>query len=183
MNPPRRGAPYPLRATFFAAALAGARGASRNQPMLALGSRRALAQFPYAPGGPHLARPRAMTTGLGPDGGTALGGHHLAVPGRAGRERDSVTIHAGATVTWTNQSNNAPHTVTVAPVGAAFPTLNPFSPPSGGNVYDGTTLVNSGVLGPTQSFSLKFTTVGTYTYHCIFHDDTENMIGTVIVTP
>ena len=50
-------------------------------------------------------------------------------------------------------------------------------------MYDGTTLVNSGVLGPTQSFSLKFTKAGTYTYHCIFHDDTENMIGTVVVTP
>jgi plastocyanin len=93
----------------------------------------------------------------------------------------AVTIAAGQTVTWTNESNNEPHTVTIAPVGATFPTLNPFGPASGGNIYDGTTLVNSGVLAPGQSFSLQFTKPGTYTYHCIFHDDTEHMIGTVIV--
>jgi plastocyanin len=61
--------------------------------------------------------------------------------------------------------------------------LDPFSPPSGGNTYNGTTLVNSGVMNPGSSFALKFTTAGTYTVHCIFHDDTENMIGTVVVLP
>lgn len=95
--------------------------------------------------------------------------------------KTSVTVAVGSTVTWTNLSNNEPHTVTFAPAGAPFPALNPFSPPSGGNTYDGTALVNSGVLQPGKSFSLTFTKAGTYTYHCIFHDDTENMIGTVIV--
>ena len=167
------GTPYPAS---NAAGLAGA-GAAQSAD-LALGTA-TLPQFPYTPGGPHLVA--GMTPGLttGPPSAVTI----LRFLDGPDINATSVTIRAGATVTWTNQSNNAPHTVTVAPVGAAFPTLNPFSPPSGGNVYDGTTLVNSGVLGPTQSFSLKFTSVGTYTYHCIFHDDTENMIGTVVVTP
>ena len=59
--------------------------------------------------------------------------------------------------------------------------MDPFSPPSGGTTYDGSALVNSGPLMPGQSFSLTFTKAGTYTYHCLFHDDTENMIGTITV--
>jgi plastocyanin len=136
-----------------------------------------VATFPYAPGGPHLAAgiSPAMSMGM-PSALTVM--RFLDGPSLSD---SSVTIAAGGVVTWTNASNNSPHTVTIAPVGTTFPTLSPFSPPSGGNVYDGTTLVNSGVLAPGQSFSLRFTKPGVYTYHCIFHDDTEHMIGTVIV--
>ena len=69
---------------------------------------------------------------------------------------------AGSTVVWTNLSNNSPHTVTFAPVGKAFPTLNPFGPATGGHVYDGNTLVNPGPLFPGQSYSITFPTPGTY---------------------
>ncbi|MDQ6940950.1 MAG: plastocyanin/azurin family copper-binding protein [Candidatus Eremiobacteraeota bacterium] len=167
------GAPYPASNN---AALAGA--AAAQSADLALGTS-ALAQFPYPAGGKHLAA--GMTPGLAmgmPSAVTIL--RFLDAPDVTAT---SVTVHAGDTVTWTNQSNNEPHTVTVAPAGAPFPTLNPFAPPSGGTVYDGSTLVNSGVLPPGASFALKFTTLGTFTYHCIFHDDTENMIGTVVVIP
>lgn len=92
----------------------------------------------------------------------------------------SITIDAGDSVTWQYPAGE-PHTVTFAPVGAPFPTMDPFSPPSGGSSYDGSALVNSGPLFGGQSFSLTFTKAGTYTYHCLFHDDTENMIGTVVV--
>lgn len=137
----------------------------------------AVAQFPYAPGGPHLVAGIASGLGSPPLTNASavrfLDGDSLS--------DTTVTIAAGSTVTWTNRDSNLPHTVTIAPVGAAFPKMDPFSPPSGGTTYDGTTLVNSGPLFPGQSFSLKFTTAGTYTYHCLFHDDTENMIGTVVV--
>jgi plastocyanin len=137
-----------------------------------------VASFPYATGGPHLVAGMSPGLAIGPLSPlTVL--RFLAGPSLSDT---SVTIAAGQTLTWTNQSNNEPHTVTIAPVGTAFPTLNPFGPATGGNIYDGTTLVNSGVLLPGQSFSLQFTKPGTYTYHCIFHDDTEHMIGTVIVT-
>lgn len=136
-----------------------------------------IASFPYAAGGPHLVAGMAPGMAMGPPSALTvmrfLDGPTLS--------DTSVTIAAGQTVTWTNQSNNEPHTVTIAPAGAAFPTLNPFGPATGGNIYDGTTLVSSGVLSPGQSFSLQFTKPGTYTYHCLFHDDTENMIGTVVV--
>lgn len=167
------GTPYP---PTNATALAGAQAAESAD--LALGTS-ALALFPYTPGGPHLVAGMAPGLAMGMPSVTSI----MRFLDGPDVTATSVTVHAGDTVTWTNQSNNSPHTVTVAPVGAPFPTLNPFSPPSGGNVYDGTTLVNSGVIAPTQSFSLKFTKAGTYTYHCIFHDDTENMIGTVVVLP
>jgi plastocyanin len=136
-----------------------------------------VASFPFATGGPHLVAGMSPGMSMGqPSALTVL--RFLDGPSLSDT---SVTIAAGQTVTWTNESNNEPHTVTIAPAGAAFPNLNPFGPASGGNIYDGTTLVNSGVLLPGQSFSLQFTKPGTYTYHCIFHDDTENMIGTVVV--
>lgn len=137
----------------------------------------AVAAFPYAKGGPHLAA--GISPGLGTPPLTPssvvrfLDGDTLSAT--------SVTIAAGTTVTWTNLDSNNPHTVTFAPVGQPFPSLPPFAPPSGGNTYDGTTLVNSGPLMPGQSFSLTLTKPGTYTYHCLFHDETENMIGTVVV--
>lgn len=137
----------------------------------------ALANFPYTPGGPHLAA--GLSPGLGQPPLTNasvvrfLDGDTLS--------DTSVTIATGSTVTWTNRDSNLPHTVTFAPAGAQFPTMSPESPPSGGTTYDGSTLVNSGPLMPGQSFSLTFTKPGTYTYHCLFHDDTENMIGTVVV--
>ena len=165
------GTPYPASNTTAELGAPAALAAD-----LALGTA-ALTQFPYVAGGPHLAA--GLTPGLtaGPPSPVTvlrfLDGPSLAAT--------TVTVHVGDIVTWTNQSNNEPHTVTIAPAGAPFPNLNPFAPPSGGNVYDGTTLVNSGVLPPGASFSLKFTTAGTFTYHCIFHDDTEHMIGTVIV--
>lgn len=91
------------------------------------------------------------------------------------------TVTAGSTVIWTNLSNNVPYTVTFAPVGQTFPEIDPFVPASGGHVYGGTTIVNSGPLFPGQSYSITFPAPGTYVYHCLFHDDGENMIATLVV--
>jgi plastocyanin len=137
----------------------------------------AVAQFPYAKGGPHLAA--GMSPGLGaPPLSNAsvvrfLDGDQLS--------DTSVTVAVGTTVTWTNLDTNLPHTVTFPVSGQEVPQMDPFSPPSGGSTYDGSTLVNSGPLFGGQSFSLTFTKAGTYTYNCLFHDDTEHMVGTVIV--
>ncbi|MDP9017238.1 MAG: plastocyanin/azurin family copper-binding protein [Candidatus Eremiobacteraeota bacterium] len=133
-------------------------------------------QFPYPAGGPHLAA--GISFGL-QTGTNVLSSvvRFLDGPTLA----SSVTVPVGTSVTWTNLSSNFPHTVTFGVVGQPFPVLNPFAPPSGGTSYDGTALVNSGPLFPGASYTLTFTRAGTYTYHCIFHDDTENMIGTVVV--
>lgn len=137
----------------------------------------AVTAFPYTSGGAHLAV--GMSPGLGVPPLTASSVMRF-LDGPALTDT-SATVAVGATLTWTNLDSNNPHTVTFAPVGSPFPTMNPFSPPSGGTTYDGSTLVNSGPLFGGQSFSVTFTKAGTYTYHCLFHDDTENMIGTVVV--
>ena len=66
----------------------------------------------------------------------------------------SVTVTAGATVTWTN-NDSAPHTATGD--GGEFDT---------GNIAQG------------GSASVTFDTPGTYTYHCSIH---PNMTATIIV--
>lgn len=154
--------------------------ATDNGPLIAsdlTAGQSAVAKFPYTPGGTHLAAGISNNLGAMPFTSSSvvrfLDGDKLS--------DTSVTIAAGTTLTWTNLDANLPHTVTFGPAGQPFPGMPPFSPPSGGTTYDGTTLVNSGPLFGGQSFSLKFTTPGTYTYHCLFHDETENMIGTVVV--
>jgi plastocyanin len=137
----------------------------------------AVAQFPYTAGGPHLAAGIAPGLANSPLTNASvvrfLDGDQLS--------DTSVTVAAGTTVTWTNLDTNNPHTVTFPVAGQDVPQMPPFSPPSGGTTYDGSTLVNSGPLFPGQSFSLTLTKPGTYTYNCLFHDDTENMKGTIVV--
>ncbi len=165
------GAPYP---TAQSALNDAAQVKIQSDLAQALG---AVGQFPYITDGPHVA------AGLAPGLNTGMPSPLTVLRFLSGGDltKTTVTVAVGSTIQWTNLSNNAPHTVTFGPVGQPFPTLNPFSPPSGGNTYDGSAMVNSGVLFPGKSFSLTFTKAGTYTYHCIFHDDTENMIGTVVV--
>jgi plastocyanin len=99
-----------------------------------------------------------------------------------------VTVAKGTTVTW-EIAGPEPHSVTFVPPGTKTPpstqsdaSLTFPTPPTG--PYDGTTLVNSGVLplGQTsqvQKFSMSFGKTGTYTYYCVLH---PNMVGTVTVT-
>jgi plastocyanin len=139
-----------------------------------------IALFPYATGGAHLAA--GISPGLGqPPLTNASVVRFLDGPDA---KDTSVTVPVGTTVTWTNLDTNLPHTVTIPPAGQGPPQMPPFAPPAGGTTYDGTTLVNSGPMiagTPGASFSVTFTKAGTYTYYCLFHDDSENMIGTVVV--
>ena len=93
---------------------------------------------------------------------------------------NDITIDAGDSVTWTSATAE-PHTVTFLGTRQA-PPQDPFSPPTGGNAYSGEGYFNSGPLlaspapGFAPSYSLKFTSPGTYTYICLFH---PFMTGTV----
>lgn len=95
---------------------------------------------------------------------------------------EDVVIKVNTTLTWVNQSNNEPHTITLPKAGQPLPPLPPFAPPSGlpGNIYDGTVLTNSGIVLPGHAYHLKFVKAGTYTYYCLFHDD-EGMKGFITV--
>lgn len=99
----------------------------------------------------------------------------------------TITIPVNTTVTWVNESNNEPHTVTFPIAGQPLPPLpgDPFTPPIGGSTYDGSAITNSGPFGsavglPSNTYSLTFTKAGTFKYFCLFHD-AFGMEGTVIV--
>ena len=99
-----------------------------------------------------------------------------------------VKVAVGTTVTW-DIAGPEPHSVTFVPPGTTVPPSTEtdsslFFPTPATAPYDGSTLVNSGVLplGATsqvQKFSMSFAKTGTYTYYCVLH---PNMVGTVTVT-
>ena len=135
-----------------------------------------LDEFPFTPGGTTLA------AGISPGLANAPPSHSTVL-----RFLDSdvvnntIKIPVGTTVTWVDETSNEPHTVTVPKPGhTPPPDKNPFSPPSGGNVYDGSHLTNSGPLFPGQSYSLTFAVKGTFQYWCLIHGPL-GMVGTVIV--
>jgi plastocyanin len=103
----------------------------------------------------------------------------------------SITINAGDTITWKHNSGVEPHTVTfLGPDGKRPEDIIPEGPPqgnqpprlmlapnvafaTGGNSYDGSAYVNSGVIaagqpGP-QEFGVTFPKAGTYNYICVLH--------------
>jgi plastocyanin len=133
--------------------------------------------FPFTPGGTHLAAGIAPgLPGAAPSQSTVM--RFLDDTNANG----NISVPVGTTVTWTNESNNVPHTVTFPAAGQQPPAGPPDQiPPAGGSTYDGTALANSGVMRPGSSYSLTFTKAGTYTYYCLFHDGATGMIGTVTV--
>lgn len=95
--------------------------------------------------------------------------------------RQTVTIRAGQSVTFTNKSME-PHTVTFGPEPADPAAITfPYGDPAH---FDGSAPLNSGLMGiiaPT-SFTVTFTKPGTYQYKCALHDY-MGMVGTVVVLP
>lgn len=165
------GKPLPMTAAQYAAAAAADLTTDLDAGVASIQT------FPYTAGGTHLA------AGISP-----------GLPGTKPSESTvmrflddtnvdaNITVSAGTTVTWTNESNNVPHTVTFPAAGQAPPGGPPDQvPPAGGSTYDGSALANSGVMPPGKSYSLTFTKAGTYTYYCLFHDGATGMIGTVTV--
>ena len=137
-----------------------------------------LAQFPYAPGGSHIAA--GIAPGLASASPAPVTVNRFIVDTNV--DDSTITVPAGSTVTWTNQANNSPHTITFPIAGQPLPALpgDPFTPPMGGSTYDGSQVTNSGVIEPGQNYSLTFTKAGTYVYYCLFHDQ-EGMQGTIVV--
>jgi plastocyanin len=72
----------------------------------------------------------------------------------------SITVAVNTTVTWTN-NDNVTHTVT-----------------SNTGVFNSGNIGNAGNYGGGGTFSYKFTSAGTFPYHCSIH---PAMTGTVVV--
>ena len=140
--------------------------------------------FPYTDGGPTLVAGIAPGLSTGPPSHATV----YRFLGADNLNATTTTVAVGTTVTWVNQSNNEPHTVTFPIAGQSLPPSilnNPFSPPSGGSTYDGSTITNSGPFGsatgfPPNSYSLTFTKPGRYVYYCLFHHE-FGMIGYIVV--
>jgi plastocyanin len=99
----------------------------------------------------------------------------------------TIHVNVGTEVNWTWKGAIEPHSVTFA-AGAKAPAPGPpdeklFTPTPPTGPYDGSTLVNSGLVplgpGPTPSFKLTFSQPGTYQYFCVIH---PLMRGTVEVS-
>jgi plastocyanin len=96
------------------------------------------------------------------------------------------TVAVGQKVSWSWNDTKEPHSVTffppgqTAPAPGSDPALFAPTPPTG--AYDGTTLVNSGLmpLGPqaVPPFEMTFAKPGAYNYSCVIH---PQMVGTLTV--
>lgn len=168
-----RGTPYPRPQGFYTGT-----GTSTLNSILS-DAMDAVKAIPYAVGGTHLA---AGTSGPLESSGLPSQATVLRFLDGDRLNLTSVTIPVGTTLTWTNLSNNEPHTVTFPVAGQPLPPLpgDPFTPRLGGSTYDGSQITNSGVLNPGDSYQLQFTKAGTYVYFCLFHD-AFGMMGTVVV--
>jgi plastocyanin len=105
----------------------------------------------------------------------------------------NLTIHTGDTVTWVQRDPDDAHTVTFLNNGQDVPfTLANGAPNpvafarTPQRSYDGTGLVNSGLLppaaapAPARTYSLTFTRPGSFKYVCLIHDD-FGMVGSIQV--
>ena len=113
----------------------------------------------------------------------------------------TLTIHVGDTVVWKANSHEI-HTVTFLPNGMKAPNLeipapmglgsplmlNPvaaFPNPASGDLYDGSTYANSGILSTDPGFAtqyrLTFTKTGSFPYLCLVHG--VMMSGAIHVVP
>jgi len=87
-------------------------------------------------------------------------------------EPKSITVKAGDTVLWKNESNMT-HSVTDEPA-LAVTAQDAALPPNAKEF-------NSGLLPPGKDYSYTFTVPGTYRYFCIPHE-AVGMLGTVVAS-
>jgi plastocyanin len=99
-----------------------------------------------------------------------------------------LSIGAGDSVRWTAMRA---HSVTFIPEGVdpatVFPSEEAAFAPLGGDTYDGTEPVSSGVLGfigdpPATQYTLTFPQEGVFAYFCVLHAEL-GQLGTITVSP
>jgi plastocyanin len=96
------------------------------------------------------------------------------------------TVSVGEKVVWSWAETREPHSVTFFPAGQRPPEAGSdpalFAPTTPTGPYDGTAMVNSGLLprGPqaVAPFEMTFAKAGAYNYVCVIH---PQMVGTITV--
>ena len=95
-------------------------------------------------------------------------------------EPATLTISAGETITWVNESDEA-HTVTAVkdalPQGAPYFASGRFSSEEVANFADN---LSDGLINPGEDYAHQFLKPGTYSYYCIPHR-TDQMRGMIVV--
>jgi plastocyanin len=143
-----------------------------------------------------------VTAGIGEMTSTPGGYQQLAIVRFL---KDSIEIHAGDTVEWSNHDPDEPHTITFGtepPANEQFPPSSNVTVDSDGarhavisapgeNVHSGFIVQaledeggvpsNTLAANPTR-FRVTFTQAGTYPYICVLHDNL-GMVGKVVVLP
>jgi plastocyanin len=165
---------------------AAARGQAEYADVLAAIRGQIAATRPLRQAGPDGTTMHVVSAGVS----TALGaGANRFLPA-------DLVVRRGDTVVWTNGDDYAPHTVTFTS-GAPMPPFieprpQPSGPPlivaparsvapSGGSVYRGEGLLNSGLIMYSNSVAVTFDApAGTYAYACVLHGDFGHA-GTVTV--
>lgn len=95
-------------------------------------------------------------------------------------EPATLTISAGDTVTWVNDSDES-HTVTA--FDESFPAdAEYFSSGGASNEEEANDSLPSELIDPGGTFEVTLTQTGSYSYYCIPHQD-QGMRGTIIVEP
>lgn len=85
----------------------------------------------------------------------------------------AITVRQGSSIRW-DFPWYEPHTISFG-----TPTATPIISKPSPATYDGTGFVTSDVtFGPGKSYTIQFTRVGTYAYHCLVH---PYQAGTVVV--
>jgi len=94
---------------------------------------------------------------------------------------ETIEINVGDTIEWTIPTGE-PHTITFLAEGQSRPEFNEADPlqveKQGGDVYDGKSYYNSGLIADGATYRLTFNTPGEFDYICILH---PSMNGKVIV--
>ena len=144
------------------------------------------------------AGPNAISAGIGEVVATGGGSNTLSVLRFL---RDSIVVHVGDTVEWTNLDPVTPHTITFGTEPANPQTQVGLSSPDADGARRATITsaqdsVSSGFIQAssqdrtglpqlalaTTRFRVTFNTPGTFNYICALHDE-EGMVGKVIVRP
>lgn len=101
---------------------------------------------------------------------------------------EKITINVGDSITWVVIGDA--HTITfLSGKKAPSPLSTEAAAPVGGNIYNGTGVVSSGILNPQgvgkepHTYTLTFTKAGTYIYDCLIHQGSPGMKGVVVVNP